>query len=930
MRKPNLHRIFALLLTLLSAAPLFAASIEDGGEYYIISDYYNMVLGVDSTSSSTPALSAFGTNVVGETYVMVAEASGEDGYFYLKNKSTGRYLAASTSNTWSLVWQDAKGSGSEYLWKLDVQMGKAIVSKKNTSTRLGSDWSEDDYVRVYYDKARNSMTRFSVIPALEAGYEASLLAAETDVFTSEIGRQEIDVYRVTEQVELTDTVDFHIVSDYPIDSLNGGVTVSNRAAWVIFENQTPSEVIDNWLQYIKIGSAQAVNGTNVRVAIYLDGAAVIPCRPSESVFFGYTETDFGGDELRLKKSNYTTLNKWNNRLRSFVLKRGFMAVVGSGQGSTGYTRVYVADHADLVVSDLPDALDERISSIWIKPWQYTSKKGWCSTQGTSGIFTGMGKMNATWYYTWSADRYTSDNYEYVPMQTHKYWPSVSTITEKTGSTAMLGLNEPEHSEQHEDCSCGGTISAWTACTLTPNYASTGMRVGSPGPTDTSYLTEYITNVDNMAYRCDFVALHCYWGSNEADGASAWYNQLYSVYQNTKRPIWITEWAYGASWTTETWPSNYSEQLELNRKKVMEIVDMLERQPWIEHYSYYQWDTSSRRMINDDGWVTPAGRVYRDTKSTFGYNANYQKVPNWWTPSTKQTGLTYEISEDGQTVTFKIANTNGDLTSLMALQKYDEESGEWTTLYEVADRYLLDNDTIAYEVPMSDIDRWTDRFRVFSDTQSGGDATSATIDLGYIRNADCNDGTNNWTVSNLGTNSGEAYDSESTNTYWDKWNGSGLSSSMSQTITDLPAGRYVLNALLRGSSNATITLTISVTHDGETTTYTETIQGVGSTTIDGADYDNGWMEVSLPQVEVFEGDEVTITATGSGTGSTWWSADHFTFTYDVPTAIEGISAESGTTGADAAGKIYTLDGKTVAAPTQGGIYIKDGKKILITK
>ena len=65
----------------------------------------------------------------------------------------------------------------------------------------------------------------------------------------------------------------------------------------------------------------------------------------------------------------------------------------------------------------------------------------------------------------------------------------------------------------------------------------------------------------MAYRCDFVVIHAYWGTNEAANAQAWYNRLKAIYDATKRPIWITEWNNGASWTTESWPSNYGDRLE---------------------------------------------------------------------------------------------------------------------------------------------------------------------------------------------------------------------------------------------------------------------------------------------------------------------------------------------------------------------------------
>ncbi|MBO7103187.1 MAG: hypothetical protein J6W02_05840, partial [Bacteroidaceae bacterium] len=78
------------------------AAIQDKGEYYIVSDYYQKVLGL-TADGTKPRLSTIGTNADANSYVFIAEASATEGYVYLKNKSTGKYLAASTSDSWSLV-----------------------------------------------------------------------------------------------------------------------------------------------------------------------------------------------------------------------------------------------------------------------------------------------------------------------------------------------------------------------------------------------------------------------------------------------------------------------------------------------------------------------------------------------------------------------------------------------------------------------------------------------------------------------------------------------------------------------------------------------------------------------------------------------------------------------------------------------------------
>jgi len=904
------------------------AGIVDHGEYYIISEYYDKVLGL-SADGTNVRLSSIGTNSDADSYVFVAESSDSEGYWYLRNKSTGKYLTASTSNSYSVVWSSSKGTGNQYLWKLDVQFGKSIVSKKNTSNRLGCDWSTDDYVSVYYDKPASSRARFHVVPAIEGGYQASLSAAETDVYTSSIGVQEKDYYQISKTTVIEDKMDVHLISgDRP---LSANINMKN-GSWLIFENVRPSDVISKYLKYVKKNGATATNGTNVRVAMYLDGTVVMPFSTTTNAFKGYTGENFTGKVVNLKCRNNSTLGKDNNTIRSFTLQRGYMAVVASGQNGSGYSRVYVADHADLEVPILPDGLNQRVSSVHIKKWEYVSKKGWCSTQETSGILGGMKTMNATWFYTWSADRSSSDNAEYVPIKQHIYWPSWTQISDLSESTHVLSYNEPEHSEQHNKCDCGGTIDAWTATTKVPDFYQTGMRIGSPAPTDLSWLTTFSGHVDDMAYRCDFVALHAYWGPNEANGVSEWYDKLKSVYDNTHRPIWITEWAYGASWTTESWPSGYSDQLEKNRAAIMDIVDMLERTPFIERYSYYQWDTNSRRFINDDGWVTPAGEVYQKTKSTFAYNSKYQRVPNYWKPGNRTPELSYELSEDGKTITFTMTNPYGDVSDQFILQRR-RGNGEWETLYSEGERYKLENDKLTYSMAISDIDEFNDVFRIYNTTIFGGTSISSELSMySFIINPDCNDGTKAWTVSNLGTNTGEASDGDGSNTYWNQWKANGLNSSMSQTIDNLPAGTYTLSALLRGSTNCLITLDAKVTRavaEGDDTNQaTAEIYGTGNTTEEGSDYQYGWKQVELMPLELREGDKLTITASGySASGSTWWSADHFVLKYEPPvgTGIKTIEAER----IIGNGKIYTLDGRVVSPDNaRHGIFIVNGKAVIL--
>lgn len=794
-------QLLAIILATVCCQRLAAASLTPDREYYIIHSVYDKVLG-SSEDGTTPALSDFVTNSADSaSYVFVAEASGQNGYVLLRQKSTGRYLASSTSNSYGVVFQSSRSTADAYCWRVSEGLNQAIVNKRNTSRRLGIDGGKkgQDYVSVYYDKNRGSHAEFHIIPVVGNKLTTSRQEFESEVFTNSIGNQEIDYLQVHDRrIDRSDTIDIHIAANTKPISGSSRIYLRSLGTWLIFDNITPSDVIKNYLSYIYIKGVKASVGTNCRVAIYLNGAVVIPTaslRPMEL----FTEQNLEGTRTNLTATNRTTLTTKNNTTRSFILHRGYMATVATDIKGGGYSRVYVADHHDIVVNELPTALDQRISSVNVRPWQYVSKKGWCSTTGQGSNQTEAGKVRATWFYTWSADRSSTDNLEYIPIRQHLSWPSMSEIASYSVESANLSFNEPEHSEQHtsDKCSCGGTISAWTSCTKTPDFNVTGARIGSPAPTDASWLTEYIGHVDDMAYRCDFVAFHAYWGTNEAANAQAWYNRLKSIYDSTKRPIWITEWNNGASWTTESWPSNYSDQLEKQRKAIQEITEMLDTCRFVERYAIYNWDTYYRAMINwDDGSVLPAGQVYRDNRSTFAYNASVQKVPNWWAPAAKTPSFEMQRNESAGTLTFTIDNPNNDLTATLTVEVLTAD-GTWQQIAEVTDRSKFDSDDVVISgVDAAGLDLETARFRVVVKTLLGKTVTSATADMGYITNPSIETSTKNavegWTLTRDAAN---GYTKGTGDTYFEVWDATAANIHFNyyQDIDDLEPGIYRLSA-----------------------------------------------------------------------------------------------------------------------------------------
>lgn len=811
-------RLTFFLALFMSCLYINSAELQDTKEYYIWLNVYDKLLGSNGNDNA-PALSDYGTNENADSYIFIAEASGENGYVLLKQKSSGKYLAASTQDSWSVVFKNTKGTSNEYKWAAKEGLNVSLVNKKNTSRRLGVDGahSSADYVNVYYNKIKGTHAEFSIIP-VNGDLTASRRSFVSEPYTNAIGRKQIDYYQVYGQnITLDEEADVHIMAPkQAIAGTNARITINNVSTWLIFDNIQPSEVINSYLSKIRFGTATASVGSNCRVAIYLNGAVVIPTRVRTTAIHPlelYSEKNCEGTRTYENVGSFTSLGNKNNTTRSFILHRGYMATFATGTKGSGYSRVYVADHDDIVINELPQALDQRISSVYVKEWNYISKKGWCSTNSSNAIATEINKMRATWFYTWSADKSSNANYEYIPIKQHLYWPSNSEIISKSDATAVLSFNEPEHSEQHtsDKCKCGGTISAWTACTKTPDFLETGARIGSPAPTDASWLTEYAGHVDDMAYRCDFVAFHAYWGTNEASDAKAWYNRLKSIYDQTHRPIWITEWNNGASWTTESWPSSYDDKIERNRKAIQDIVEMLDTCSFVERYAIYNWDSYYRAMINwDDGNVLPAGQVYRDNHSTFAYNAKVQKTPNWWAPSAKQPTLSVTQADNGN-LNFIVKNPNTDMTETLEIQRQSED-GTWETFYTLTERWRLDNEDINIKnIDSQGSDLEVDRFRVSVTTLLGKTVYSSTQDFGYITNpiieTDSKNAVEGWILSRDAAN---GYTKSTGDTYFEVWDNSAQAINFNyyQDLTELENGIYSLSATVFNTTDNVTDATVN--------------------------------------------------------------------------------------------------------------------------
>jgi hypothetical protein len=395
------------------------------------------------------------------------------------------------------------------------------------------------------------------------------------------------------------------------DPISGStIHLNSPDAWLLFTGIKPSVVNSTYLAQVRVNGSVAVNGTNVRVVQYALGAVVIPHVPSIQPFQAFTGPHFTGTAQSFGLYTYynssSSLGVMFRNIRSFKLKRGYMATIATQANGTGISRNYVAQDGDLDVPLLPTGLDGAIRFVRVFPWRWVSKKGASDLSPAT--------LGAAWFYNWNNNTNSTSDYEYVPIRQQRYWPDLP--TNKPDSTHLLGYNEPDNPVEDAYTTLGnGSVD--TAVSVWPELQGSGLRLGSPAVTDggKAWLYEFMDKAIAQGRRVDYIAIHNYQCGNSA---TTLYNWLKDVWDRYHLPIWVTEFNNGANWTSCADPT-----LEQNATAIGSFIDMMDNAPFIERYAVYSAVESVRQMTDSNGALTPAGTVYKNNASPLSYT---QELP----------------------------------------------------------------------------------------------------------------------------------------------------------------------------------------------------------------------------------------------------------------------------------------------------------------
>lgn len=570
-----------------------------------------------------------------------------------------------------------------------------------------------------------------------------------------------NVTQVTSAVTLTADVDYCVSSSTPFGA-NGVVNIANTEhAVLILEGVKPSLAIPMLEGHVNINGVQAVDGKNCQVKLYNRGTIIMPYASSIKPLTVYSEQNFEGEQCNdfgLENSggfmNTLTTKKLNNRIRSFKLKRGYMVTFSNRAQGKGYNRCFIADDADLEVPVLPAILDKSISSYRVFQWYDTGKQA-LANDTRAGI---VNQLNVTSCYSFGPGESRLPDAECVPHHIHEGWPAPSALGSATYSCHMKTNNEPGNSADPEPCNAAAILANWE------QLMATGMRLCSPSTHDGSegLIREVLDSIDARGWRCDIIDIHCYW--NEWN----FYNMIKGWTDRYKRPVWISEWIWGSSWSGGQGIFNYcknpsnptQDDLNKNREVVQNICNALNSYDYVERYFYWNSENTCSRLVYDDGTITPAGQMYSKINSGLAYNGKYNyipKVPKQYDPS----GLSIEFDKKSHTAKLSWHEPNGEMNRAVYVERRANSNKAWAVVTEVerkeqaANYTFEDNEAMSgYEyrirvIDGNDEERTTKAVMAVSNEMGAGDAVtvgSETMYLGgnILTNGDFDMGLTAWT------------------------------------------------------------------------------------------------------------------------------------------------------------------------------------------
>jgi hypothetical protein len=310
---------------------------------------------------------------------------------------------------------------------------------------------------------------------------------------------------------------------------------------------------------------------------------------------------------------------YDDKILSFVLPKGNMAVFAENQDGTGESICYVAVTSD-VKENLPTRLVGKVSYVRMVPFRNISKRGVGYTN-----FNDVQALKVAWYYNWGFNLVSIPSIQYVPMTWGKNAASAANASVFIGRRDidhLLSFNEPDGLHQANMPDIDDAVARYEF------MLKTGLRMCSPAVTqdnatvDTRWLGQFMTAAAAAKARVDVVALHWYdWGSQTNDKSTDQLNadailsrfkvyiaRVHAAYPN--QSLWFTE--YNCN------PTRNEAVHLLFMKSSAEYLNSLS---YVERYAYFFPGVLPATSGTPNYTLTTMGKTWSEIPSPSSLTAN---------------------------------------------------------------------------------------------------------------------------------------------------------------------------------------------------------------------------------------------------------------------------------------------------------------------
>lgn len=551
---------------------------------------------------------------------------------------------------------------------------------------------------------------------------AVLLAS---ALTASAANTKQSVQQVASAVTVTADVDYTVTSATPFAD-GGSVNIANTEhAVLILSKVKPSAALSLLAGHVLVDGVQAVDGENCQVKMYNKGTIIMPYAADLRPLTCYTGSNFQGESyngyVTGSDGGYMktlTVAQLKNSFKSFRLKRGYMVTFATGTAGWGYSRCFIAADADLEMN-LPAVLAGKVSSYRLFKWLDFGKTGIANNTDAAACDA----LNVQGCYSYNVGDNRLPDVEWLPHRIQKYWPSVAECGKTEYACTMKTDNEPANPNDDNPATVDEVLGYWE------DVMRTGLRLCSPSTYDAhdnkTWFDDFFKAIDERGWRCDLYDIHCYWADFGALGAH------YNYY---KRPLLISEWIWGASWSggSGAFVSGVTNQQIIDNTS--NILSTLNKTAYVERYFY--WNSESKAHVYEGGRLTDLGRVYAASDGGLGYKKSYEFVPK--VVLNNPYSLSGTIS--GNDVSLKWKDPNGDMMDEIRVQYKSPSASAWITLatVEPQDKTSRSDQSYSYSGTLDDAESYEWRIQDAYESQTFesntlliAEATSSTDNATYL-------------------------------------------------------------------------------------------------------------------------------------------------------------------------------------------------------